>query len=389
MEGQNNDTSNGYSRPTLSVSEENKNGTSKPKGLSNGLRKTTKKYPDYIQIAMPAESRNKFPLEWWKTGIAFVYALFNLILTTVMITVVHERVPPKELSPPLPDKFFDYIDRVKWAFSVSEINGMILVGLWIFQWLFLRYKSIVGRRFFFIIGTLYLYRCITMYVTTLPVPGMHFQCAPKLNGDSQAKVQRILRLISGGGLSITGSHILCGDFLFSGHTVVLTLIYLFIKEYSPRHFWWYHLICWLMSAAGIICILVAHEHYTIDVIIAYYITTRLFWWYHSMANEKTLKVSSQMNFLSRAWWYPIFYFFEKNVQGSVPCSFSWPISWPPSCFKSSCKKYSRVQKTGEDNEKSTWRKEGKHLLCFVLGFFVCFFYQNINAVTKVLKRTTL
>jgi len=140
MEGQNNDNSNGYSRPTLSVSEENKNGTTKPKGLSNGLRKTTKKYPDYIQIAMPAESRNKFPLEWWKTGIAFVYALFNLILTTVMITVVHERVPPKELSPPLPDKFFDYIDRVKWAFSVSEINGMILVGLWIFQWLFLRYK---------------------------------------------------------------------------------------------------------------------------------------------------------------------------------------------------------------------------------------------------------
>lgn len=71
---------------------------------------------------------------------------------------------------------------------------------------------------------------------------------------------------------------------------------------------------------------------------------------------QTLKVSSQTNFLSRAWWYPIFYFFEKNVQGSVPCSFSWPISWPPSCFKSSCKKYSRVQKTGEDNEKSTWRK---------------------------------
>lgn len=140
MEGQNNETSNGYARPTLSVSEESKNGNSKPKGLSNGLRKSTKKYPDYIQISMPAESRNKFPLEWWKTGIAFVYALFNLILTTVMITVVHERVPPKELSPPLPDKFFDYIDRVNWAFSVSEINGMILVGLWIIQWLFLRYK---------------------------------------------------------------------------------------------------------------------------------------------------------------------------------------------------------------------------------------------------------
>lgn len=63
---------------------------------------------------------------------------------------------------------------------------------------------------------------------------------------------------------------------------------------SPRHFWWYHLICWCMSVAGIICILVGHEHYTVDVVIAYFITTRLFWWYHAMANEKVS--SSHANF---------------------------------------------------------------------------------------------
>lgn len=42
-------------------------------------------------------------------------------------------------------------------------------------------RSIISRRFFCIVGTLYLYRCITMYVTTLPVPGMHFKCSPKVN----------------------------------------------------------------------------------------------------------------------------------------------------------------------------------------------------------------
>uniref|UniRef100_A0A8C8Z5Z5 Sphingomyelin synthase 2 n=1 Tax=Prolemur simus TaxID=1328070 RepID=A0A8C8Z5Z5_PROSS len=135
MENQTNEATNTYTGPAEPVEEENKNGTGKAKPLPPGLRKGAKKYPDYIQIAMPTESRNKFPLEWWKTGIALVYALFNLVLTTVMITVVHERVPPKELSPPLPDKFFDYIDRVKWAFSVSEINGIILFGLWLTQWL--------------------------------------------------------------------------------------------------------------------------------------------------------------------------------------------------------------------------------------------------------------
>lgn len=55
-------------------------------------------------------------------------------------------------------------------------------------------------------------------------------------------------------------------------------------EDSPRSFWWYHLVCWLLSAVGVVCILVAHEHYSVDVVVAYFITSRLFWWYHTMAN---------------------------------------------------------------------------------------------------------
>ncbi|XP_041041539.1 phosphatidylcholine:ceramide cholinephosphotransferase 2 [Carcharodon carcharias] len=329
--------SSGHARSTLlPVCNE---GT-KSSSLPNGIRKSPK---EYIQISL-SDANCKLPMEWWKTGVAFVYALFNLIMTSVMITVVHERVPPKEKNPPLPDTFFDYVDRVEWAFKISEVNGLILAGLWTIQWLLHRYRSIVGRRFFFIMGTLYLYRCITMYVTTLPVPGMHFQCAPKLYGDSQAKLHRILKLISGGGLSITGSHIMCGDFLYSGHTVMLTITYLFIKEYSPRRFWWYSCLCWLLSTAGIVCILIAHEHYSVDVLVAYYITTRLFWWYHTMANIPTLKIPSQTNQFAQAWWFQVFLFLEKNVHTSVPCCYMWPFSWLPSCLKSSCWRYSRVQK---------------------------------------------
>lgn len=134
-------------------------------------------------------------------------------------------------------------------------------------------------------------------------------------------------MLAGGGLTITGSHHMCGDYLYSGHTVMLTLTYLFIKECkkmvfklgysvtfvyffglfflernegslglkhfvsvpcltdSPRRFWYYHWACGTLCGVGLFCILLAHDHYTIDVVIAYYITTRLFWWYHTMANQ--------------------------------------------------------------------------------------------------------
>ncbi|XP_042257744.1 phosphatidylcholine:ceramide cholinephosphotransferase 2-like [Thunnus albacares] len=294
--------------------------------LSSGLRR----HCDYVKISVPEERANRLPKEWWKTGVAFLYALFNLFFTTVVITIVHERVPDKSVSPPLPDKFFDYVDRVPWAFTVTEVNGLILVGLWFVQWIFLKHKAIVGRRCFFLIGTLYMYRCVTMYITTLPVPGKHMVCAPKLYNNSTGKIWRILRLISGGGLSLTGSHLMCGDFLYSGHTVMLTLSYLFIKEYSPRWMWWYHWFCWLLSASGVVCILIGHEHYSIDVVIGYFVTTRTFWWYHTMANTHTLR-HAPSNYLSRTWWNVAFNFLERNVQTTVPIVFSWPVALPSSC----------------------------------------------------------
>lgn len=281
----------------------------------------------HVQIPVPPQEPERFPAEWNKTGAAFLYAVCCFLTTSVVISLVHERVPPKEVSPPLPDKFFDLFDRVAWAFSICEVNGMLLVGLWLMQWLLLKHRSIVGRRFFFIVGTLYLYRCVTMYVTTLPVPGMHFRCSPKLSGRWEAQTHRIMKMIAGGGLTITGSHTMCGDYLYSGHTVMLTLTYLFIKEYSPRRFWVYHWMCWGLSAVGVFCILLAHDHYTVDVVVAYFITTRLFWWYHTLANQPALKENSPGNFFSRVWWYRLFQYFEHNVQGKVPRSYQLPLSW--------------------------------------------------------------
>lgn len=113
-----------------------------PNRTSKPQRNGTLGMMDMVRITIPTTEtmRISFPAEWGKTGMAFVYAVVCFVTTTVVISVVHERVPPKEHTPPLPDKFFDLFDRVEWAFSICEINGMLLVGLWLIQWILLKHR---------------------------------------------------------------------------------------------------------------------------------------------------------------------------------------------------------------------------------------------------------
>lgn len=52
-----------------------------------------------------------------------------------------------------------------------------------------------------------------------------------------------------------------------------------------------------MAAVGVVMVLIAHGHYTVDVIIAYLVTTRLFWIYHTLANNVYLKVTKLMSLI--------------------------------------------------------------------------------------------
>ena len=88
-----------------------------------------------------------------------------------------------------------------------------------------------------------------------------------------------------------------------------------------------HWVSWLISLTGICGLVVARGHYSIDVVLAYFVTSRLWWIYHAMATNINLKTKSEDNFLSRAWWYWMFFYFEKNVPSDLPRRYS--ISTPP------------------------------------------------------------
>lgn len=203
------------------------------------------------------------------------------------------------------------------------------------------------RRVFLIGSILYFLRSITMYVTVLPVSSTTYYCSPKSNHTEPLEIaKRVVQLMSGFGLSINGKHTYCGDFIYSGHTVSLVLGYLticecnyptpfalfsfcsivvgasilfaivhcvygsgaisiefsrrFVRTDMPRRFSVLQWVSWLIAIVGVFLVLLAHGHYTIDILVAYYITTRLFWTYHTLTNNAFLiKVSVAPNWRKR------------------------------------------------------------------------------------------
>lgn len=86
---------------------------------------------------------------------------------------------------------------------------------------------------------------------------------------------------------------------------------------------WLHTMTWVMNLFGLFFILAAHEHYSIDVFIAFYITSRMFLYYHSLANNKVLL---QRDHRRVKIWFPLFSYFEANVHTQVPNEYENPLS---------------------------------------------------------------
>ncbi|KAL1516852.1 hypothetical protein ABEB36_000697 [Hypothenemus hampei] len=286
-----------------------------------------------VKIDIPSpRDEPRFPQERWKTALAFIIMCFNFVLTLISLSLVHEKVPDRKTYKPLPDVILDNLPAYDWALNVSEYIIIFCMNTCMIAMIFHKHRFIVFRRIFLIMSLLYMYRAITMYVTVLPLSSMTYVCSPKSDYISpQLIIKRVLHLMSGFGLSVNGKHTYCGDFIYSGHTVILVFSYLIISEYTPKQIYLVRFVHWvyfLLAMIGVIMLQLSHGHYTVDVIIAYYVTTRIFYIYHTLANNSNLKQFSSNNLLSRLWSFSLFLYFEGNVGGPLPKQFDWPLPWP-------------------------------------------------------------
>uniref|UniRef100_A0A8C8SFN1 Sphingomyelin synthase-like domain-containing protein n=1 Tax=Pelusios castaneus TaxID=367368 RepID=A0A8C8SFN1_9SAUR len=261
----------------------------------------------------------RYPAEWHKTFAMLLYAGCSLLLSSSVIVFVNSWSSAKHVLSPFPDLIPTYIGHADWIFKASEVSSLVLLILWSIQWFLLRYKSIVGRRFLFIIGTLHLYRTLTIYGTVLPVPSSDMTCEEK---DKILLPHTSVQMIKQKKVSRHGTQII----FYTDSYITANSEDLLLVSDSPGKFWVYHLLCWFLCVMGAASVMFTHITLLLDVIAAYFITTRMFWWYHTLANNQCLKIPSPHNYLSRIWWFRIFVFCEENVMGTIPLSYSWPVS---------------------------------------------------------------
>jgi len=166
-----------------------------------------------------------------KVLFSFVFLGSVAFITGFTMAVVHDRVPNQQTYPPLPDIFLDNIDTIEWAFKVVE---WFIIGLGMYFLLILifhKHRLIILRRFNALAASVFLLRCLTMYITALSVPGVHLKCDVRVGASLEEKLLHAWNIMTGFGLSINGVRT-CGDYMFSGHTSILTLLNFFTMEYS-------------------------------------------------------------------------------------------------------------------------------------------------------------
>lgn len=298
---------------------EAENGTNQNGGPLNSYR-----YPR----SKRSRSGNPYPRELKKFIAGAVFMIINFVATTVALSVTHERVPRYD---PLPDIILDFFRYQHWALTASECLLSVQCATAFLICIFHKHRFIVLRRLFLLLGLLYGYRAVTMFVTVLPIANPEYQCDPKLSDEGKVLsvkivLMRAIKIISGFGLTMNGNHVYCGDFIYSGHTMTFVLAYLVMLEYTSKRLYVLHWVAWINAITGVALLLMARGHYSIDVIVAYWISTRLWYLYHSMACNSQLKQASPTNYFTRIWWWTFMRWFEENVKtGPIPNGFNLPL----------------------------------------------------------------
>lgn len=195
---------------------------------------------------------------------------------------------------PLYDRLFTILPDWQHmrGFLPDALLTSYIVAFFVFNVVWVHRKRIqyqglvVLRRFLWIMSCLYLFRTMSFLVTTVPNP-VH-NCVPKyVQTEDFESYVRLIKDMASGKVSA------CTDNIYSGHTTMTIVIFFIFWMYSGKLI--LQLYAFLHAALIIGAILVTHLHYTVDVLIAMFMSAFVFLTFHFlltiMLDDKLLDMS--------------------------------------------------------------------------------------------------
>lgn len=260
--------------------------------------------------------------QWLKCLFLGCFLLIAGISNWAVIAYTHDYVPRQ----PLPDVVFSLVGEQRWASSLGDMCValciVLLGGLLVIH----KHRTTVIKRVIFCAATLYAMRSITLAATQLPSGYTDNQgrCREQVESKASVFFGRLFEQTIRIGFQ-SKDQMLCGDLLFSGHTLVMVTCSLAVAYYLPKSIkplqWIAHLSCFV----GMICMIISRTHYTIDVIIAYWLSNMVFRIYHAYC-EVDMCMERHKSILYSWWPCRIIDWLEEGiVPGRLDnrCSFPW------------------------------------------------------------------
>ncbi|KAJ1989990.1 hypothetical protein GGI25_003278 [Coemansia spiralis] len=192
-------------------------------------------------------------------------------------TTNKEMTPPWARSSMLQDIILEHLPRLDSVWVSDKLVGTSAVFC-ILGCSFLahgwRERLVLLRRLAWVISVLYFLRSITISVTTVP---------PSAATCEISRPQSTWQVIRATPQILAGTIGQCTDKIFSGHTAILTVTFLFWRKYATH--WGFVAYSAVHTGMGILSVLMARYHYTVDVVVGGLMTVFVHHLYYSMLDR--------------------------------------------------------------------------------------------------------
>lgn len=298
---------------------------------------------------------NLYPKEYGKTAFALALVLISAFANGLVIGYIHQQGDDR---PPLKDIVFELVPYQKWAWTMADVMVTVCGVVALVVAIFHKHNTIVLRRTALLAAVLYFLRALFLLCTYLPppFPDTDERCLPRWNisADPLQFIARAFGLVFTVGYSDNSDRILCGDTIYSGHTMIYVLAGMIVWNYCPNP--WRPLIPLSMVVSvifGIAAVIISRQHYTIDVVVALFVTVSMFYGYHVWCRQRRDRLACKGSVKSACKSlcccgdvqtqqasggrrkfrfrpvYAIFLYFERRVpHGPIPKELAWPFPWP-------------------------------------------------------------